>query len=153
MPPRREPVVRIRCASPEDERRCRRALEAAGLAPESSLTWLVVRDADPDEVNRILVAGGALGRAAAREAIGRLIGWLIDREGALDGRARNVKALVERVLADAGLASRYAPLPDDALLAAARALYRQLLAEGAPFLPWERFLALFCQERAVNSSP
>src|SRR5215208_2382979 len=42
---RAEPVVRIRCGGPEDEARCRRALEARGLAPEASLTWLVVRDA------------------------------------------------------------------------------------------------------------
>ena len=144
---RLEPVVRIRCPTPEDAGRCRRILEAAGFAPEPSLTWLVVRDAHPDRGTGLLVAGGALGRVAAREAIGKLLGWLLDREGQLDGRARNVKSLVERVLGDAGLAARYAPRGDGSLLAAARELYAQLLAEGAPFVPWERFLGLFCVER------
>ncbi len=142
-----EPVVRIRAPSPEDAGRCRRILEGAGLAPEQSLTWIVVRDAHPDEVNRLLVAGGALGRVAAREAIGKLIGWLIDRQGALDGRSRNVKSLVERVLADAALAARYAPRPDEDLLDAARGLYARLMAEGAPFVTWEEFVARFCVER------
>jgi hypothetical protein len=144
---RREPVVRIRTPTPDDGARCRRILESAGLAPETSLTWLVVRDRDPDEVNAILVAGGALGRVAAREAIAKLVGWLIDRQGALAGRERNVKSLVERVLADAGLAHRYAPKPEPALLVPATALYEHLMAEGAPFLPWERFLEMFCVER------
>jgi hypothetical protein len=145
--PRKEPVVRIRFASPDDEVRCRKSLAAAGFAPEASLTWLVVRDADPDEVNGALVAGGALGRVVAREAVAKLVGWLIDREGALEGRSRNVKALVERVLSDAGLAQRYAPLPEPDLLAPAAALYEDLMARGAPFLPWDRFLELFCVER------
>jgi hypothetical protein len=149
MAPPREPVVRMRCPSPEDEALCRRALQAAGFSPESSLTWLVVRDADPDEVNRVLAAAGALGRVVARERIGKLVGWLIDRQGKLDGRARNVKALVERTLGDAGLASRYSPRPDDELLASAGALYEQLMAEGASFLSWGRFLDLFCERRAT----
>lgn len=144
---RTEPVVRIRCPTPEDAARCRRLLEAAGLTPEESLTWLVVRDAHPDAVNRLLVEGGAVGRAVAREAIGKLVGWLIDRQGVLAGRARNVKSLVERTLADAGLAQRYAPRPDEELLASAEALYRALMAEGAPFLSWDRFLELFCVPR------
>ena len=143
-----EPVVRIRCPSPADEARCCAIMSAAGLAPEASLTWLVVRDAHPDVVNRLLVEGGAHGRTVVRESIGKLIGWLIDREGALEGRARNVKSLVERTLADGGLAGRYAPRDDAALVAAAQALYRQLMAEGAPFVSWERFLELFCVERA-----
>jgi hypothetical protein len=142
-----EPVVRIRPPTAEDSERCRRALAAAGLAVESSLSWLVVRDADPDLVNRALVAGGALGRVVVRERIAKLVGWLLDREGALDGRARNVKALVERVLSDGGLAARYGPRPDGELLDSARWLYATLMAEGAPFLPWERFLALFCTPR------
>jgi hypothetical protein len=144
-----EPVVRIRCASPEDEARCRRILGAAGLAPEASLTWLVVRDADPDRVNHVLAAGGALGRTAVREAMGKLIGWLIDRQGALDGRARNVKALVERVLADGALAARYQPRPDDELVAEAARLYREIVAGGAPFLPWAAFVERFCHLRTI----
>lgn len=144
---RTEPVVRIRCPSPEDAARCRRVLEAAGLAPEESLTWLVVRDADPDAVNLLLVAGGAQGRTTVREDIGKLVGWLLDRQGALAGRSRNVKSLVERTLSNAGLAGRYAPRPDEALLASAEALYRTLMAEGAPRVSWERFLELFCTPR------
>lgn len=140
-----EPLVRIRCPTPEDEARCRRLLEGAGYAPESSLTWLVVRDASPDEVNRLLVSGGALGRVAVREQIGKLLGWLIDRQGALEGRSRNVKSLVERVLAAGGLAQRYAPRDDAALLGAAKQLHERLMAEGAPFVSWEEFVALFCQ--------
>jgi hypothetical protein len=140
----REPVVRIRPASPEDGARCRASLARAGFAVEESLTWLVVRDADPDEVNRALVAGGALGRVAVREAVGKLVGWLIDRQGALDGRARNVKALVERVLSDGGLAHRYAPRDDEALLAAAREEYERLMATGAGLLSWARFVERFC---------
>ncbi len=142
--PAREPVVRIRCASPEDEARCRAVLQRAGLPPEASLTWLVMRDADPDEVNRLLVAGGARGRVVVREAIGKLIGWIIDRQGALEGRSRNVKNLVERVLSDGGLAQRHRVRPETELLASAQELYRWMMAEGAPFLTWERFLALFC---------
>lgn len=144
-PEQEEPLVRIRCASPEDEARCRRLLEAAGHAPESSLTWLVVRCADPDGVNRLLVAGGAIGRVVVREQIGKLIGWLIDRQGELEGRSRNVKSLVERVLAGGGLAQRYAPKPEPALLAAARQLHERLMAEGAPFVSWGDFVALFCE--------
>ena len=144
---RTEPVVRIRCRSPEDEARSRRILQAAGLAPEESLTWLVVRDAHPDAVNLLLVEGGALGRTIVREDIGKLVGWLIDRQGALAGRARNVKSLVERTLANAGLAQRYAPRPDDELTASAEALNRTLMAEGAPLVTWDRFLELFCVPR------
>ena len=144
----REPVVRIRCPSPADEERCRAILSAAGLVPETSLTWLLVRDAHPDVVNRLLVEGGAHGRTVVRESIGKLIGWLIDRQGALEGRARNVKSLVERTLADGGCAGRYVVRDDAALVAAAQALYRQLMADGAPFVSWERFLELFCVERA-----
>ncbi len=143
-PGRLEPLVRIRCPSPEDEARCRRLLEAAGLAPESSLTWLVVRDASPDGVNRLLVEGGALGRAVVREQIGKLIGWLIDRQGALEGRSRNVKSLVERVLTSGGLSQCLAPKPEPALLVAARQLYERIMAEGAPFVAWDEFVGSFC---------
>jgi hypothetical protein len=139
-----EPLVRIRCTSPEDEGRCRRLLEAAGHSPEASLTWLVVREADPDDVNRLLVAGGAVGRVVVREQIGKLIGWVIDRQGDLEGRSRNVKSLVERVLSGGGLAQRYAPKPEPTLVAAARQLQERIMAEGAPFVAWADFLALFC---------
>ena len=149
--PRREPVVRIRCANPDDELRCRRALESAGLAPEGSLTWLLVRDAAPDEVNRLLVAAGALGRVRVREAIGKLVGWLIDHQGALSGRSRNVKNLVERVLSDGGLAARYVPRAEPELLDAAQRLYEHMMAEGAPLLAWDRFLELFCEPASAGA--
>ncbi|HTT72243.1 MAG TPA: hypothetical protein VMG32_13550 [Anaeromyxobacteraceae bacterium] len=149
MPPARvEALVRIRCASPGDEARCRRLLEAAGMGPEAVLTRLVVRGADPDQVNRLLVAGGAQGRVVVREQLGKVIGWLIDRQGALEGRARNVKSLVERVLAEGGLAGRYAPKGDPDLLEAARALHERLMAGRAPFVAWDEFVGLFCDERA-----
>jgi hypothetical protein len=148
QPARVEPLVRIRCASPEDEARCLRLLEAAGLVPEKVLTRLVVRGADPDEVNRLLVAGGALGRVVVREQVGKLIGWLIDRQGALEGRSRNVKSLVERVIGEGGLVERYAPNPEPALLGAARVLHERLMAEGAPHLAWADFIGLFCDERS-----
>jgi hypothetical protein len=147
---RREPVVRIRCAGPEDEARCRRALEARGLAVEAQLipmSGLAVRDASPDEVNDLLVAAGAHGRTVARERIGQLVGWLLDREGDLDGRARNVKALVERVIGDSGVKDRWAPKDDAALVAAARVLHEQLIAEGAPFVSWDAFVDAFCVAR------
>lgn len=142
-----EPVVRIRCAGPEDEARCRRALEEKGLVPATSLSWLVVRDAGPDEVNELLVAAGAHGRVVVREKIGQLVGWLIDREGNLAGRERNIRSLVERILGDGGLATRYAPKDDPALAAAAAALYAHLVAETAPFVPWEAFVDAFCAAR------
>ncbi len=145
----REPVVRIRVATPEEAERSRQALAAAGLSAEASLTWLVVREADPDEVHRALVCAGARGRVAVRAGISTLVGWIIDRQGALEGRSRNVKAIVDRLLADGGLAVRYAPRPDDELLASATALHRSLMAEGAPFLSWARVLELFCRERAA----
>lgn len=146
----REPLVRIRCPTADDEAHCRRLLEAAAYAPESSLTWLVVRDAHPDEVNRLLVAGGATGRVAVREQIGKLIGWLIDRQGALEDRSRNVKSLVERVLAAGGLTQRYLPKADPALVASAQRLYERLMGEGAPFVSWDDFLSLFCDPRATG---
>jgi hypothetical protein len=143
VPGPREPVVRIRC-TPEEEGRVHAALARAGLAAERSLTWLVVRDADPDAVNEALAAGGAEPRVAVRVRIGQLVGWLIDRQGDLTGRAKNVQALVSRVIEEGGLAARHRPKPPDALLAGAAALYEHLMASGAAFVPWERFLALFC---------
>jgi hypothetical protein len=142
-----ESVVRIRCPSPADAERCRTLLRGAGLAPEDSLTWLVVRQANPDAVNAVLVEGGALGRVVIREQIGKLVGWLIDRQGDLAGRARNVKSLVERVVADAGLKERYAPRDDAALLAEAGALYEQLVANGAAMVSWDEFVERFLQRR------
>lgn len=149
----KEPVVRIRCPSPDEEARARRVLEAAGLRPETSLTWLLVRDADPDRVNEVLVAGGAAARVAAREQLGRLLGWLIDRQGDFAGREINVRNLVARILAEAGLADRYAPRPEAELLGAARDAYEQLLASGAGFVAWERFLHLFCRPAAGEPGP
>jgi hypothetical protein len=143
---RTEPVVRIRC-EPEDEARARAALARAGLQAERSLQWLVVRDASPDVVNEALVAGGAVPRAAVRVRIGQLLGWLLDKEGRLEGRGVNVAALVSRVLDDGGLASRYRPRAEPQLLAAAAALHEHLVATGAAFVSWDRFVADFCDER------
>lgn len=143
---RREPAVRIRCA-PEDEARCRDALGRAGLAAERSLTWLVVRDADPDAVNEALAAGGAHPRVAVRERIGRLVGWVLDHGPDLGGRGATLRTLVSRVLDDGGLAARYAPGEEAALLEGGRVLHEHLMATGAGLLPWDRFVDLFCVER------
>ncbi len=138
-------MVRIRCG-PDEEARCRAALARAGFEVERSLTWLVVRDAPPDAVNEALAAGGADPRVAVRQRIGQLIGWLLDREGELDGRAVNVQALVRRVLEEGGLTGRYRPRPLDALLAGAAALYAELVETAAGFVSWDRFVELFCEE-------
>ena len=143
VPGPREPVVRIRC-TPEEEARARAALARAGFAAERSLTWLVVRDADPDAVNEALAAGGADPRVAVRVRVGQLVGWLLDRQGRIDGRGANVQALVSRVLEEGGLTARHRPKPAPALLAGAAALYEDLMATGAGPVSWERFLALFC---------
>jgi hypothetical protein len=145
--PTNEPVVRIRCG-PEDEVRCRAALARAGFEAERSLTWLVVRDAPPDAVNEALAAGGAAPRTAVRVRIGQLLGWLLDREGRVEGRGANLTALVSRVLEDGALAGRYRPRPEPELLAAAAEAYEHLMATGGGFLPWDRFVALFCEARA-----
>jgi hypothetical protein len=144
---RHEPTVRIR-SLPEDEARAVAALARAGYPVERSLTWLVVRDADPDAVNEALVVGGATVRVAIREGIGRLVGWLLDREGKLDGRLPNVRTLAKRVLDDGGLQERYALREDGALLPAAAAVYDELMATGGGLVAWDRFLALFCVEKA-----
>ena len=143
--PRTEPVVRIRCPL-ESEARCVAALTRAGFVPERSLTWIVVRDASPDAVNDALAAGGAEPRTAVRARIGQLVGWLLDRQGAIEGRGVNLTALVSRVLEDGGLAARYRPRPEAALLASAAALYEHLMATGAGFFPWDRFVEAFCEE-------
>jgi hypothetical protein len=145
---RTEPVVRIRC-EPEDEARSRAALARAGFQAERSLQWLVVRDASPDLVNEALVAGGAVPRVAVRVRIGQLLGWLLDKEGKVEGRGVNVAALVSRVLEEGGLASRYRPRAEPQLLAAAAALHEHLVATGAGFVSWDRFVADFCDERAA----
>lgn len=144
--PRIEPVVRIRCP-PEAEPRCLAALARAGFAAERSLTWLVVRDASPDAVNDALAAGGARPRVASRVRIGQLVGWLLDRQGAIEGRGVNLVALVSRVLDEGGVAARYRPRPEAALLASAAELYEHLVATGAGFVSWDRFVEAFCEER------
>jgi hypothetical protein len=141
---RREPVVRIRVKGLEEAERCRRILTAAGYAPELVLTHLVVRDAHPDQVNETLVRGGAFARVAAREHIGRLVAYLIDRQGRLADRGMNLKNLTGRVLEEAGLTDRYRLRPEPELVAGALALYEHLMASGAEPPSWERFLELFC---------
>ncbi len=146
MDDRIEPVVRIRCP-PEAEAGCLAALARAGLHGERSLTWIVVRDAAPDAVNEALAAAGADVRVAARERLGQLVGWLLDRAGRLEGKAVNVQALVSRVLEDAGLTARYRPRPAAELLAAAAAEHERLLATGAALLRWDDFVDRFCVRR------
>ena len=141
----REPLVRIRCPSPEDEARCRALLGKAGLAPESQLTWLAVRDADPDRVNEILVEGGALGRVVVREQIGKIVGFVIDHGPRLEARAGSLRASVGRVLASGGLQARWAPRAEEELAAAGAALHEHLMATRGGFVSWGRFTALFCR--------
>lgn len=148
-----EAVVRIRCPSPADAERCRAVLRGAGYAPEDSLTWLVVRNAHPDAVNAALVEGGALGRVVIREQIGKLVGWLLDRQGDLAGRSRNVKSLVERVVGDAGLKERYVPREEAALLVAAGEVYERLMATGASMLTWDEFVERFLLQRSPAAAP
>jgi len=135
-----EPIVRIRCP-PEQELRTRNALELAGLNAERSLTWLVVRDADPDRVDEALAESGALVRVAVRERIGALLGWLVDHGGAVAGREAALTRLVERVVADGGLERRYAARPVEGLCVASAGLHERLLATGAARLPWPEFVA------------
>jgi hypothetical protein len=144
--------VRIRCA-PEEEARCRAALERAGFAAERSLTWLVVRDADPDAVNEALAAGGARPRVVVRERIGRLVGWLLDHGPDLRGRGATLRALVARVLDDGGLAARWAPAEEAALLEGGGTLHEHLVATGAGFVPWGRFVELLCVGREGTEAP
>ena len=140
-----EPIVRIRCPAPEDEVRCRALLSKAGLVPESQLTWLAVRDADPDQVNDLLVDGGAVGRVAAREQIGKLIGFVIDHGPALDARAGSLRATVTRVITTSGLSARWAPRPEEEMGQAGAALHEYLMESGGGFVSWERFTGLFCR--------
>jgi hypothetical protein len=149
--PVREPVVRIRCPSPEDEVRCRALLEKAGLAPEAQLTWLAVRDADPDRVNEILVDGGALGRVVLREQIGKLVGFVIDHGPDLAARAGSLRATVSRVLTSAGLTGRWSPRPEEEMAAAGAALHEHLMATRGGFVSWERFTGLFCRRESGGS--
>lgn len=150
MPPAVEPVVRIRCP-PEEEARCLAALARGGFTGERVLTWVVVRNAPVDEVNEALVSGGAAVRVAARERLGQLVGWLLDRAGRLDGKAVNVESLVSRAIDDAGLAARYRPRPGAELLEAARAEYERLLGTGAGQLRWDDFVVRFC--RPAGAAP
>ncbi len=140
-----EPVVRIRCPSPEDEARCRSVLQKAGLVPETQLTWLAVRDADPDRVNDLLVDGGAAGRVAAREQVGKLIGFVIDHGPSLDARAGSLRATVTRILTTAGLTARWSPRPEEEMGAAGAALHEYLMETRGGFVSWERFTGLFCR--------
>jgi hypothetical protein len=140
-----EPTVRIRCAGPADEARCRAILGGAGLAAESQLTWLAVRDADPDLVNDLLVAGGAAGRVVAREQIGKLVGFVIDHGPALAARAGTLRANVARVLSTAGLQGRWEPRPEGEMGAAGAALHEYLMETGGGLVSWERFTATFCR--------
>ncbi len=149
----REPVVRIRCPTSEEEARSRAVLERAGLAPERQLTWLVVRDADPDRVNDLLVAGGARSRVAAREQIGRLLGFLLDHGSDVAARPSTLRANVARVLGEAGLERRWSPRPEAELVAAAAELHEHLMASGAGFVGWERFLSLFCRPAGSRTTP
>jgi hypothetical protein len=141
-----EPVVRVRSPSPEDRERCLAVLRGAGLEPGDSLGWLVVREASPDAVNDLLVAGGTLGRAVAREQVGRLLAYLLDHPD-LAGRGASLLQLVRRALSEAGLQARWAPRPEAELLAAGAALREHLLATGGAFVPWERFVADWCLAR------
>jgi hypothetical protein len=140
-----EPIVRIRCPAPEDEVRCRALLSKAGLVPESQLTWLAVRDADPDQVNDLLVAGGAVGRVAAREQIGKLIGFVIDHGPLLAPRAGSLRATVTRVITTSGLSARWVPRPEEEMGQAGAALHEYLMESGGGFVSWERFTGLFCR--------
>jgi hypothetical protein len=143
--PVREPLVRIRFPSPEDEARCRAVLGKAGLAPEAQLTWLAVRDEDPDRVNDLLVEGGALGRVVVREQIGKLIGFVIDHGPRLDDRAGSLLANVTRVLTSGGLSSRWSPRPESEMGAAGSALHEYLMATRGGFVSWGQFTGLFCR--------
>lgn len=150
MTARVEPVVRIRCP-PEEEARCLAALARAGFAGERSLTFVVVREAGPDAVNEALAAGGAGVRVAVRERMGQLVGWLLDRQGKLEGRGVNVETLVRRVIEDGGLGARYASRPVPELLVAAADLYEELMASGATMPSWDRFVGRFCVERGAST--
>jgi len=149
----REPVVRIRCPSPEDEARCRAILERAGLSPERLLTWLVVRDAHPDAVNELLAAGGAAGRAVAREQVGKVVSFVLDHGPSLAPRAASLESTVARGLAAAGLERRWMARPEDELVRGAAELHAYLMETGGGFVSWERFLALFCRPAAPGAAP
>lgn len=145
----REPLVRVRCAGPEDEIRCRSALEKAGFAPERQLTWLVVRDAHPDAVNEALAVGGALGRAVVREEIGKLIGFVLDHGGDLAPRAASLESTVRRALSASGLERRWVARPPAELARGASELHEYLMATGGGFVSFDRFLDLFCRPAAA----
>lgn len=139
-------MVRIRC-TPEQEGRTRSALGARQFEAERSLTWLVVRNADPDAVNEALAAGGAPTRVAVRERVGALLGWILDHAGRVEGREAALERQVARVLEEGGLATRYAPRDAASLRSAAAVLHERLLSTGAGFVPWEDFIEACCQVR------
>ncbi len=139
-----EPLVRIRSPGPADEARCLAVLERAGLSPERHLTWLAVRDADPDRVNEVLVAGGALGRVVAREQVGKLVGFVIDHGPRFERRAASLRATVARILSAAGLGARWTPRSEPEVAAAAAELHEYLMETRGGFVSWERFTGLFC---------
>jgi hypothetical protein len=143
-----EPVVRIRCPTPEDAARARAGLSAAGHAPEEAPGGLAVRDADPDAVNALLVGAGALGRTVAREQVGKLVGYLIDRRGDFAGRGPALEQIVRRALAETGLADRYAARPAAALVPEAERLHEELMDSAGGFVSWERFVGACCLARA-----
>jgi hypothetical protein len=141
---RREPTVRIRCPA-EDAARCRALIAGAGLSAEGWPGGLAVRDAEPDAVNELLVRGGAHGRAVAREQVGRLVGFVLDRQAELASRGPALRQIVRRAVAEAGLESRYRPRDEPALCGAAAALLEHLLASGGGFVSWDRFVDEFCE--------
>jgi hypothetical protein len=145
--PRREPTVRIRCPS-EDAARCREILAAAGLAAEERAGGLAVGDADPDAVNDLLVRGGAHGRTVAREQVGRLVGFVLDRQGELASRGPALRQIVKRALAEVGLEARYRPRDEPALCAAAARLLEYLLETGGGFVSWDRYVEELCEPAA-----
>lgn len=151
----REPVVRVRCPTPEDEARCRAALTAAGLAPETVLTHLAVRDADPDRVNDVLVRAGAAGRVAVREQVGKLVAFVIDHGPDLADRASSLRANVTRTLAAGGLERHWTARAEAEVVAAARELHERLMATRGGFVSWADFTGAFCRhvQAPVEGSP
>jgi hypothetical protein len=133
----------MRC-TPEQEARARAALQARGLQAERSLTWLVVREADPDAVNEALASGGAPVRVAVRERIGALLAWVLDHGGRAEGHEAALERLVRRVLEEGGLAARYAPREPAALCTAAADLHERLMSSGAALVTWPAFVEACC---------
>ncbi len=151
--PIREPVVRLRCPTADDEARCRAALERAGLTPEAQLTWLAVRDADPDAVNELLVHAGVAGRVVVREQVGKLLAFVLDHGPDLSARGGSLRANVARTLAAGGLERRWAPRPEEELTAQAGELHGQLMRTRGGFVSWEEFTRRFCRALPGERTP